>query len=286
MATMTPVSTPPRPAKAPGFLFASLRVFELSVGEMLWSRRTIFMGLVVGVPVLLALLVRGAAFLGAPAIRANNMVITGPAIFGLMIWAFYLRFSVPVLGAFYGTALIADEVEDKTITYLFTRPVARGAVLFGKFLSYVLCTLLVVLPSLTIVWLLVTPMGGSLGANFIDFVKDLVIITVGLISYGALFALVGSLFKRPLLISLVFIFGFEPAVLVFPGYLKRFTLAYYLQGLVPQAMPNDSVVSLVQQIFRETPSLSSAIVALAVITVGCLWMSARTVTNKEYILEQ
>lgn len=286
MATMTPVPTPPRPAKAPGFLFASLRVFELSIGEMLWSRRTIFMGLVVGVPVLLALLVRGAAFLGAPAIRANNMVITGPAIFGLMIWAFYLRFSVPVLGAFYGTSLIADEVEDKTITYLFTRPVSRGAVLFGKFLSYVLCTLLVVLPSLTIVWLLVTPMGGSLGANFLDFVKDLVIITVGLVAYGALFALVGSLFKRPLLISLVFIFGFEPAVLVFPGYLKRFTLAYYLQGLVPQAMPNDSVVSLVQQIFRETPSLSSAVVALSVITVACLWMSARTVTNKEYIFEQ
>ena len=41
--------------------------------------------------------------------------------------AFYLRFSIPVLGVFYGTALIADEVEDKTITYLFTRPIPRGA---------------------------------------------------------------------------------------------------------------------------------------------------------------
>ena len=41
--------------QAPGFWFASLRVFDLSVSEMLWSRRTIFMGLVVGVPVLLAL---------------------------------------------------------------------------------------------------------------------------------------------------------------------------------------------------------------------------------------
>ena len=47
-------------------------------------------------------------------------------MFGLMIWAFYLRFSIPVLGVFYGTSLIADEVEDKTITYLFTRPIPRG----------------------------------------------------------------------------------------------------------------------------------------------------------------
>ena len=33
---------------------AARRVFELSFGEMLWSRRTIFMALVVGGPVLLA----------------------------------------------------------------------------------------------------------------------------------------------------------------------------------------------------------------------------------------
>ena len=274
------------PKKAPGFLFASMRVFDLSVGEMLWSRRTIFMALVVGVPVLLALIVRGADALGASAIHVNNTTVNGPAIFGLMIWAFYMRFSVPVLGAFYGTSLMADEVEDKTITYLFTRPVSRGAVLFGKFLAYLLCTLLVVLPSLTVVWLLVTPIGGSLGQNFPDLLKDLMIIAAGLVVYGALFAFVGATFKRPLLISLIFVFGFEPAVLVFPGYLKRLTLAYYLQGLIPQAMPNDSVVSLVQQIFRETPSLTSAVVALVVITVGCLFLTARTVTNKEYVLEQ
>ena len=53
-----------------------------------------------------------------------------------MIWVFYLRFTVPVLGVFYGTSLMADEVEDKTITYLFTRPIRRGAVLFGKYLAY------------------------------------------------------------------------------------------------------------------------------------------------------
>ena len=57
-----------------------------------------------------------------------------------MIWLLYLRFIVPVLGVFYGTALIADEVEDKTITYLFTRPIPRGAVLLGKYLAYLACT--------------------------------------------------------------------------------------------------------------------------------------------------
>ena len=45
----------------------------------------------------------------------------------MMIWLLFVRFIVPVLGVFYGTALIADEVEDKTITYLFTRPIPAAA---------------------------------------------------------------------------------------------------------------------------------------------------------------
>ena len=273
--------------KKRGFFYASMRVFDLSLSEMLWSRRTVFMVLVTGLPVILALVVRAADLLGASTWRVNNTAMNGSSIFALMIWAFYLRFSVPVLGAFYGTALIADEVEDKTITFLFTRPISRSAVLFGKYLAYLVCTMLVVLPSVVVVWLLVAPLGGgTMATTFLDLAKDLPILAAGLAVYGALFALVGSTFKRPLLTGLIFVFGFEPAVLVFPGYLKKLTIAYYLQGLVPQAMPNDTVVSLVQQIFRETPGFATSVVSLAVITVVSLWLAGRTVTKKEYILEQ
>ena len=57
-------------------------------------------------------------------------------------------------------------------------------------------------------------------------------LAVGLAAYGAVFALVGARLKRPLVVGLVFAFGWEPAVLLFPGYLKRLTVAYYLQALV------------------------------------------------------
>ena len=85
------------------------------------------MALVVGAPVLISVCLRLLDALGAPVFRVNGITMAGPAIFGLMIWVFYLRFTVPVLGVFYGTSLIADEVEDKTITYLFTRPIPKGA---------------------------------------------------------------------------------------------------------------------------------------------------------------
>jgi ABC-2 type transport system permease protein len=272
--------------RTPGYLSSALRVFDLSVSEMLWSRRTIFMALVVGAPVVIALILRLLDALGAPVFQVNGMRMAGPAIFGLMIWVFYLRFTVPVLGVFYGTSLIADEVEDKTITYLFTRPIPKGAVLLGKFFAYIASAVCVVLPSVVLVYLSIVPIRGSLGASFIDLVKDLVLLAVGLACYGAVFAFIGARFKRPLLVGLIFIFGWEQVALAFPGYLKKFTVAYYLQALVPHAMPNDNVISLIQGIFRENPSLPEAIFWLAAILLVFLWLAAVSVERKEYVLEQ
>jgi ABC-2 type transport system permease protein len=281
------------PRQVPSYLTSSLRIFDLSIGEMLWSRRTIFMALVVAAPVLIALFVRLLVSLGAPIMEggprrgSTQIQMTGPAIFGLVIWGMYLRFIVPVLGVFYGTALIADEVDDKTITYLFTRPIPRSAVLIGKYLAYLACTTLLVLPSVVIAYFLIVPLGGgSIAEAFPSLVADLGMLVVGLASYGAVFALVGTRLKRPLVVGLVFAFGWEPTVLLFPGYLKRLTVAYYMQALVKHEMPQDSAVSMLMQIFREVPSLAVSLLSLGVIIGLTLWQAGRAVEQREYVLEQ
>lgn len=267
------------------FWTASRRVFDLSLGEMLWSRRTIFMALVVGGPVLLAIIVRVLDAFGMSALRVNGQRVGSTAIFGMIIWMLFLRFIVPVLGVFYGTALMADEVEDKTITYLFTRPIPRGAILVGKYLAYLACTILVVLPSVMLVYFLVVP-PSEIPSTFTQLVMDLGLLAMGLAVYGAVFAFVGAFFKRPLVIGLVFAFGWEQIVMVLPGYLKQFTLAYYLQALVPHAMPTDGVASLLQGVFRDAPSAPVAFFWLTFYLVVFLYVAARTVEQREYVLEQ
>jgi ABC-2 type transport system permease protein len=264
---------------------AAKRVFDLSLGEMLWSRRTIFMGLVVAGPVLLALIVKGVELFGMSALRVNGQRVAGFGIFGVMIWMLFLRFIVPVLGVFYGTALMADEVEDKTITYLFTRPIPRGAVLVGKYLAYLACTLLVVLPSVLVVYFLLVPF-SEVPRTFDSVVIDLAMLALGLAVYGGVFAFVGAFFKRPLVIGLVFAFGWEQVVLALPGSLKQFTIAYYLQALVPHAMPSDGVASLLQGMFRESPPLAVCLAWLFTYLAGFLYLATRVVERKEYVLEQ
>jgi ABC-2 type transport system permease protein len=269
----------------PGLLPSALRVFDFSLGQMLWSRRSIFLALLVGAPVVLAFAVRVvAATTGLPVI--NGAGLSGPTLFGILIWLLFVRFVVPVLGVFYGTALIADEVDDKTITYLFTRPVPRAAVLLGKYLSYLACVILLVLPSVVVVYFLVVPIGGHIGESFPALAEDLGMLVVGLASYGAVFALVGAWLKRPLIVGLVFTFGWESTVLLIPGYLKRLSVAYYLQALVPHAMPQDSSISLLLQVFQELPSVAVSLSCLAGITVAALWLAGRAIENREYVLEQ
>jgi ABC-2 type transport system permease protein len=281
---MSADSTPRRP---PSFLNATLRMFDVAVGQLLWSRRSVFMALAAGGPVALALVLRALDAFGMSALRVNGARVGGPVMFGGMIWLLYLRFVVPVLGAFYGTSLVSDEVEDRTITYLFTRPIARGSIVVGKYLAYLACTTLVVLPSVMAAYLLMTPIGGgSIAETFPLLVADLGLLALGLAVYGAVFAFIGAQVPRPLVVGLLLVFGWEQLALFVPGYLRRFTVAYYLQSLVPHAMPHDETMTAIQSLFSEPPSAQSSIFSLFVILVVALGLAAHALQTREYVLEQ
>ena len=259
---------------------------------MLWSRRSVFLALLVGGAGAARRLLARIVGARCPRVASGSTASrsAAPAIFGLMIWLLYLRFIVPVLGVFYGTSLIADEVDDKTITYLFTRPIPRGAVLLGKYLAYLVCTVLrrAAVGRASSIFLIVPIGGGSIGAAFpVAAHRPRHAGASGWPPTARVFALVGARLKRPLMVGLVFAFGWEPAVLLFPGYLKRLTVAYYLQALVPHAMPQDSAISVLLQVFHEVPPVwRQPGRALAVIIVVALWLAGRAVERREYVLEQ
>jgi len=219
------------------------------------------MALAVGAPILLAVVTRLAIVNGTAVLTINGSRIGSQAIFDTAVSVLYLRFIVPALGVFYGTSLIADEVEEKTITYLFTRPISRGAIVLGKYLAYLVGVAAVVLPSVALMFLIMVPF-ANMGILFGKLLADLGVITLGLAAYGAVFLLAGVTFKRPLVGGLVFVFGWEPLALVLPGYLRHLTVAYYLQPA------------------------SSSVAALVLIAAGAVFLAMRTIERREYVLEQ
>jgi ABC-2 type transport system permease protein len=242
-------------------LASTRRVFELALGQMLWARRTALLALAAAAPVLLALVTRLTLSSGSAVVQINGRQIGSEAVFSTAIAALYLRFIVPAIGVFYGTSLVADEVEDRTITYLFVRPIPRGAIVLGKYLAYILCVTSVVLPSAALVFMVMVPF-QDMAPQFGTFVRNLGVLALGLAAYGAVFLWAGVLFRRPLVGGLLFAFGWEQLAAVLPGYLGRFTIAHYLQA--------------------DTTSVA----ALLTTTIAALWLAMRTIERREYVLER
>src|SRR6185503_2480467 len=205
------------------------RIFDLALGQMLWARRAALLALAAGAPILLALVTRLTLSTGSAVVQINGRQIGSEAVFSTVMTLLYLRFIVPAIGVFYGTSLIADEVEDGTITYLFVRPIPRGAIVLGKYLAYVLCVTAVVVPSAAVVFVVMVPF-RDMGQLFGSFVRDLGVLALGLAAYGAVFLWAGALFRRPLVGGLLFVFGWEQLAAVLPGYVGRLTIAHYLQA--------------------------------------------------------
>jgi hypothetical protein len=263
--------------KAPSFWSGVARVFDLSLGQMLWSRRTIFMALVLAAPIVFALVVRVIEASGGPMLLKRD--------FGDIVWRLYIRFVVPVLGVFYGTSLISDEVDDKTLTYLFTRPVPRRAVFLGKYLACVVCTSLLVLPSLTVVFFLIVPL-ADIGPSFFVLVADIGLLALGLAVYSALFGLVGTVLKRSLVAGLVVAFGWEQIAMLLPGYVRWLTVVYYLQGLAPHVVPTEEGLSVFATVTSDTPGTLVCLLCLFVALAGSLGLGMLVVERREYVLGQ
>ena len=116
-------------------------------------------------------------------------------------------------------------------------------------------------------------------------IKDLGALALALAVYGALFGLIGAVVRRPLVVGLVFVFGWEQLATALPGYLGRATVAHYVQALVPHAAPAGAAMPLFQAI-ADLPSAMTAVSFLFIEMCLFLALAVRVVSTREYVLEQ
>ena len=259
------------------FLRAARGVFDLSLDAMVWSRRSLMMAILLGLPVLLALVYR---LLPDDRVRLN---LGGYDLYAIFIAFYYVRNVVPLAAMFYATALIADEVEGKTLTYLLTRPIQREAILAGTFAAYMVTTLCLALPAVVLTFfLLVTTRGWSgVGANVPDLFRDAGVVALGLAVYGAFFTFLGVSLRRPVIPGLLFLFVWELAANL-PGYLPRITITGWLRSLVRHRPAHEEMAEAFGQVLPTVLSLE----VLAAMLVGFLGLSAWIFSTREYVMEQ
>ncbi len=253
-------------------------VFSLSLEGMVWTRRSLLMAVLVALPVVFAVLFRLVL-----AAKAGLQPITPQDLYAVIVSIYWVRNVLPLAALFYATSLVADEVEGRTLTYLLTRPLTRSAIFVGKFAAYLATTLILALPACVVTFFLLLSSHGfaSVGAAAGDLFRDLAVVTLTLLVYGAFFALVGVLLKRPVIPGLMFLYGWE-LLANLPGYLPRVTLTAWLRSLLTHRPAQEGLAGLFEQVLPA----AQAVPVLVVATVVFLFAAARVFAHREYVLEQ
>lgn len=201
----------------------------------------------------------------------------------------YVYTLVPLTALFYACALLAEETEGHTFPLLLSRPVPRGAFVLGKYAAFLFVSTILISVSLTATFystalFLKLPLTG---AHHGLLVRYAVLCAAGLAAYGALCLMVSTLTRRPVLVSAVFIFGWEKMVIALPGYADFLTLQKYLGQLLPAVDFRRITIAKIElpvELMREVYPVSTAgaIGALVCATLGLLAIACLCVRVREY----
>lgn len=249
----------------------------LTVDTLFYSKKTVFIAFIS--ILVLAVAIFGRLVLSFHWIRAP---FTPAQVFGVLVSTAVIHFLVAFVTLFYGTALISEELEGKTLTYLFIRPVSKPIIMLGKFIALIWISSILVLPSVifcyTILYLGKRPFFEDMSI----LGQDLGVVFLALLAYGSLFSLLGAWLRHSVLVGLLYAFGWEGIMAYLPGVTRNLTLSHYIQSILPQP----DTANFLSTMFGQLSGPVESVVTLLLLSVFFLATACLIVREKEYVLDQ
>ncbi len=184
--------------------------------------------------------------------------------------------------AIFSTAIIGQEVEQKTIVYMLTRPIARWQLLISRYLaSATVVAFIGVLCAAMVAIACFGPSGLSQGI----FLRDCYALVLGALAYGGLFLLISLWFNRAMIICLLFAFGWETSLPNLPGDASMLSIFSYLSAVAAHPSGKDSglLALLSGQLGSGTLTATAAVPALIFLIVATVGLSCWWFSHFEYV---
>ncbi len=242
------------------------------------------------------------AILGLVPVAAAIVLVTIPPMIGRSVdtasyfreigFSLYLHILLPLFSALVGAGIIAEEVEDRTLPYLLTRPVPRWCIAASKALAACITVTLILAASLLVTYTLLSVRGGPAAwlSDMRTFLRVAVVLILGILVYVPLFGVLGGSIKKPVLVGLLFAFGWENFMAYMPSKIRLLTVVAYLHNLYPRSsrtIAGDGVNEIFK--YLDSSVKLSAPVSVAVLLTMFIVFTGLTVSLlylKEYRLEQ
>ena len=210
------------------FWKAAQITLRLSLRGLLRNRRSAVLALLLGLPVLIALVQRLAAPGSAASANLYTILVAGYYVGSFLP---FVGKAVPLAALFFAAALISDEVEGRTLVYYLTRPIPRAAGVIGKWGAALAWTAGATAASLLLVFALTAPDLATALASAPRLLRDVAVTFAALTAYGALFAALGALLRRPLVPGILFLYLWEWLARITPA-TARLTLSTPIESLL------------------------------------------------------
>lgn len=184
----------------------------------------------------------------------------------------YFGFVLPMFTLAYASAAFGTERESGSLVWVMTRPIPRSAIYLAKFLGTLPWCVVFGLGGFVVLCLA----GGELGVRALKMYWPAAV--AGTIAFSAMFHLIGALFRRPVVVGLVYVFFYEALVAALPGSLKLLSLTFYSRSIVYNAATAAGYTTNMLDL-PQAESTANALAVLAIatasLTVLGMWLFAR-----------
>jgi len=187
-----------------------------------------------------------------------------------------LSFFMPVMAMIYGSSLVRDEIDDRSITQVVASPMDRMVTYAGYYLGLaasVCAAILLVLTAGFLVFFGALGFGAGSGHVYGSMVA---LVVIGSFAYSALFILVSVLISHPVYFGLLYAFIWEGYIGSIPGNIRLLAVKHYVRSLGAHWID----VGAISGYNASTPG--DAATVLAVLTVGLLVVGALVFRQKEF----
>ncbi len=236
-------------------------IATLTLRQLVGRGRTILMGLLALLPVLLAVVYR----LGGEDVDQPRWV--AQVLFeGLIVTTL-----LPLTALVYGTAALGAEIEDGTAVYLLAKPVPRSQIILGKLLAAWGLTSATVLASALV--------AGAIGLAGAPGRGLLVGFGIGLVSgsllYSALFVMLSVVTSRALIAGLVYVFIWEGLINGLFAGTRLLSVRHYTLSIA------GIFVDLPKSVFEAKLGPVVAVVLMIVLAGASVWYAIRRLERFE-----
>jgi ABC-type transport system involved in multi-copper enzyme maturation permease subunit len=255
--------------RAEGARLRRIQVRALAAAEVrrsLFNTRALAVLLLIAMP--LALMALRAIFM-PDSLRASPTRATSE--FAEVFHFFLLRFIVFFANALIFVRLFRGEILEQSLHYSLLAPMRRDVLVAGKHLGGLVTSLLVLLPTTVLTYVLVyLPHGVAgrsimlSGAGLADLAGYLLIVTLACVAYGSLFLLAGLYFRNPMVPAVLFL-GWEMLTPFLPPLLKSLSFVHYLASFAPVPVTLPAFTLLAQPVAR--PLALLALVAASAVLI-------------------